>query len=154
MIRRDFWQTNFRGSIGLPVIRILFYYAPFKLVESKKALGSIQEGVFFVDTTGKQDFDKAITLLQKGKNIGIADQHTIMGLRDLSKWHLRAALHDFKQALEANPNSATSHYNIGLIYAQLEDYHSASFHFKKAYYLDNGNVLGGSFCRLSSQACL
>ncbi len=151
MIRRDFWQTNFRGSIGLPVIRILFYYAPFKLVESKKALGSIQEGVFFVDTTGKQDFDKAITLLQKGKNIGIADQHTIMGLRDLSKWHLRAALHDFKQALEANPNSATSHYNIGLIYAQLEDYHSASFHFKKAYYLDNGNVLGGIFAVLAAK---
>ncbi|BCZ17788.1 Anaphase-promoting protein [Helicobacter sp. NHP19-003] len=144
-IRKGFWSTNFRDGIGLPIDRVLFYYAPYKLVDIKDALGSIQEGVFFVDSSGSQDLMGALDSLERGKKGSLADQHMLAGLKHLSQAHLRLALKEFKLSLKANPNSSIAHYDTGLIYAQLENFHEASFHFKKAYHLNTYNVLAGIF---------
>ncbi|BDQ26574.1 tetratricopeptide repeat protein [Helicobacter heilmannii] len=144
-IRKDFWTTNFRDGLGLPIYRVLFYYAPYKLVDVKGALGSIQEGVFLVNSEGTQDLMGALDLLERSKKSSFANQHMIAGLKHLSASHLRLALKEFKRALEANPNSSVTHYDTGLVYAQLENFHKASFHFNKAYRLNNKNVLAGIF---------
>ncbi|BEG57648.1 Anaphase-promoting protein [Helicobacter sp. NHP21005] len=144
-IRKGFWKTNFRDGIGIPIDRMLFYYAPYKLVEIKDALGSIQEGVFFVDSSESQDLMGAINLLERGKKGSLADQYMLAGLKYLSQAHLRLALKEFTLSLQANPNSSVAHYNTGLVYAQLENFHKASFHFNKAYRLNPHNVLAGIF---------
>ncbi|GMB91486.1 tetratricopeptide repeat protein [Helicobacter ailurogastricus] len=143
-IRKGFWETNFGEGLGLPIERVLFYYAPYRLIDVKNALGSIQKGVFFVDSSGKQDFDGAANFLEHGKDVSVGDQHMIAGIRHLKFSHLRLALKEFKLSLEANPNSSMAHYNTGLIYAQLDNFHDASFHFMKAYRLNPHNVLAGA----------
>ncbi|WP_158653754.1 tetratricopeptide repeat protein [Helicobacter salomonis] len=150
-VRRDFWENNFRESIGLPIYRIFFYYAPFKLVDVKRGLQNIQEGVSFVDTDGIKDFQRALKSLETGNNISISNQYTIAALKDIGKSHLRSALNQLKLALQANPNNAVSHYNMALVYAQLEDFNQASFHFKKSYHLDSRNVLAGIFTVLAGR---
>ncbi|WP_104750443.1 tetratricopeptide repeat protein [Helicobacter cynogastricus] len=144
-VRRDFWNNNFRRSIGLPIYRIFFYYAPFKLIDAKKGLEAIQEGVFFVDTSGSKDFDGALKSLENGKNMSMSDQYTLIALKEIGRSHLRSAVHQLKRALQANPNNAVSHYNLGLVYAQLDDFNDASFHFRKSYHLDSRNILAGIF---------
>ncbi|WP_163532988.1 tetratricopeptide repeat protein [Helicobacter suis] len=150
-IRKSFWSTNLRDGVGFPTGRILFYYAPFKFMDLRNSLNAIHEGVFSVDTSINQDFIDAINSLEKGRNTSSADLHTIAGFKYLGTSHLRLALKEFKLSLEANPYSSTAHYNTGLIYAQLDDFHRASFHFKKAYYLNNYNVLAGIFAVIAER---
>ncbi|BCZ18512.1 Anaphase-promoting protein [Helicobacter sp. NHP19-012] len=150
-IRKDFWSRNFKDGPGLPIDRVLFYYAPYKLVNIKSALGAIQEGVFFVDSSGSQDFTGAVNFLENGKYGSLADRHMIAGIKHLSLFHLRLALKEFELSLEDNPNSSVAHYDTGLIYAQLENFHKARFHFKKAYHLDPKNVLAGIFAVMSTR---
>ncbi|MCQ2845466.1 hypothetical protein JT180_02415, partial [Helicobacter pylori] len=40
-----------------------------------------------------------------------------------------------------SPNNALLHYNTGLIYAQLENYHKAYFHFLRAFHLNSADYL-------------
>ncbi|WP_104578267.1 tetratricopeptide repeat protein [Helicobacter felis] len=150
-VRRDFWTNNFRQSIGLPIYRIFFYYAPFKLINVKKGLEAIQEGVFFVDTSGSKDFDGALKSIENGKNMSISDQYTIEALKEIGHSHLRSAMHQLKRALQVNPNNAVSHYNLGLVYAQLDDFNDASFHFRKSYHLDSHNILAGIFAVIAGR---
>ncbi|WP_163498714.1 tetratricopeptide repeat protein [Helicobacter suis] len=150
-VRKSFWTTNLRDGLGFPTSRVLFYYAPFKFMDLRSSLNAIHEGVFSIDTGNNQDFIDAINSLEKGKNTSSADLHTIAGFKYLGSSHLRRALKEFKLSLEANPYSSTAHYNTGLIYAQLDDFHNASFHFKKAYYLNNNNVLAGIFAVLTER---
>ncbi|WP_120944918.1 tetratricopeptide repeat protein [Helicobacter labacensis] len=150
-VRRDFWKNNFKESIGLPIYRIFFYYAPFNLIDVKGGLTAVQEGVSFVDTNGAMDLQSALKALDTGKDMSTSDQYTLIALKDVGKSHLRSALRQLKLALQANPNNAVSHYNAALIYAQLEDFDHASFHFKKSYYLDSRNVLAGIFAVLAGR---
>ncbi|MFC3848129.1 tetratricopeptide repeat protein [Helicobacter baculiformis] len=150
-VRRDFWKNNFRQSIGLPIYRIFFYYAPFKLTNVKKGLKTIQEGVSFVDTNENKDFQRALQSLETGSSMSTSDQYTIAALKDVGRSHLRSALRQFKLALQANPNNAVSHYDAALTYAQLDDFNHASFHFRKAYHLDSSNVLAGIFAVLAGR---
>ncbi|WP_104707171.1 tetratricopeptide repeat protein [Helicobacter suis] len=150
-IRRSFWSNNLREGMGMLIVRILFYYAPFKLMDLKSSLNAIHEGMFSINAKNNQDFIDAINSLEKGKNTSSADLHMIAAFKHLGTSHLRLALKEFKLSLEANPYSSTAHYNTGLIYAQLDDFHNASFHFKKAYYLNNNNVLAGIFAVLTER---
>ncbi|WP_121021330.1 tetratricopeptide repeat protein [Helicobacter vulpis] len=150
-VRRDFWTNNFKGSIGLPIYRIFFYYAPFNLIDVKRGLAVVQAGVSFVDTNGDKDLESALQVLNTGKDMSTSDQYTLRALKDVGQSHLRSALRQLKLALQANPNNAVSHYNAALIYAQLEDFNHASFHFKKSYYLDSRNILAGIFAVLAGR---
>ncbi|WP_199426653.1 tetratricopeptide repeat protein [Thermaerobacillus caldiproteolyticus] len=50
-------------------------------------------------------------------------------LKDLGKND--KAIYFFSQALENNPNNEHIHLNLGLLYCRIENYNSASYHFKK-----------------------
>ncbi len=53
-------------------------------------------------------------------------------------------------SLKNSPNNALLHYNVGLIYAQLEDYHKAYFHFLRAFHLNSADYLSAIFAILAS----
>ncbi len=129
---------------------MLFYYAPFKVLDSKETLGVIEEGLFLLDSEAQKDLGGASLAFKRGRLMAIADKNALKGLKELEKKRLKKALSFFNLSLKNSPNNALLHYNAGLIYAQLEDYHKAYFHFLRAFHLNSADYLSAIFAILAS----
>nr|WP_104747478.1 tetratricopeptide repeat protein [Helicobacter cetorum] len=145
-----FWNDKYFQGKRDSIYRILFYYAPFKIVDSYEALGVIQEGLFLLESETQKDLKGASMALKRGRMIALADKNSLKGLKELEQKRLRKALHYFKLALKNSPNNALTHYNVGLIYAQLEDYYKAYFHFLRAFHLNSADYLSAVFALMAS----
>ncbi len=145
-----FWKAQYFQGKRDTIYRILFYYAPFKIVDSYEALGVIQEGLFLLDSEQQKDLEGASKALKRGRMIALADKNSLKALRELEQKHLRKALYYFKLSLKNSPNNALIHYNIGLIYAQLENYYQAYFHFLRAFHLNSADYLSAIFALMSA----
>lgn len=71
-------------------------------------------------------------------------------MKALENKRLKKALSFFDLSLKNSPNNALLHYNTGLIYAQLENYHKAYFHFLRAFHLNSADYLSAVFAVLAS----
>ncbi|WP_104687745.1 tetratricopeptide repeat protein [Helicobacter acinonychis] len=148
--KERFWNTQYFEGKRDFIYRLLFYYAPFKVLDSKETLGVIEEGLFLLDSDTQKDLEGASLAFKRGRLMAIADKNALKGLKELEKKRLKKALGFFNLSLKNSPNNALLHYNVGLIYAQLEDYYKAYFHFLRAFHLNSADYLSAIFAILAS----
>ncbi|STP05050.1 tetratricopeptide repeat protein [Helicobacter acinonychis] len=148
--KERFWNTQYFEGKRDFIYRLLFYYAPFKVLDSKETLGVIEEGLFLLDSDTQKDLEGASLAFKRGRLMAIADKNALKGLKELEKKRLKKALGFFNLSLKNSPNNALLHYNAGLIYAQLEDYYKAYFHFLRAFHLNSADYLSAIFAILAS----
>ncbi|AFI05881.1 tetratricopeptide repeat protein [Helicobacter cetorum] len=148
--KERFWNTQYLEGRKDFIYRLLFYYAPFKVLDSKETLGVIEEGLFLLDSETQKDLEGASVALKRGRLMAIADKNALKGLKELEKKRLNIALYFFNLSLKNSPNNALVHYNVGLIYAQLENYHKAYFHFLRAFHLNSADYLSAIFAIMAS----
>ncbi|GAA7545227.1 hypothetical protein MMM127_05680 [Helicobacter pylori] len=148
--KERFWNTQYFEGKRDFIYRLLFYYAPFKVLDSKETLGVIEEGLFLLDSDAQKDLEGASLAFKRGRLMAIADKNALKGLKALENKRLKKALSFFDLSLKNSPNNALLHYNTGLIYAQLESYHKAYFHFLRAFHLNSADYLSAIFAILAS----
>ena len=146
LAQKSFWERDFENKDKLGY-KTLFYFAPYKVFDIKKALEGITQG-----TNIKQ------INIQEGKNILLRsattskiDKVIIDGLVRIETKDLRSALKQLQTFANHNSNHSILFYNLGLIYAQLGQYEDAYTYFLKAYYLDPSDYLSGIFAILAGR---
>lgn len=82
------------------------------------------------DVTAESWYQKAIA-----RNPGAAQSYVVLALHLHRKKKLDEAVKIYKQAIELAPNSINAHYNLGLAYADLQQYELANLHAQKSYSL-------------------
>lgn len=146
-IQNNFWrivdvQDNNIGH------KILFYFAPFRVFDVDKAISIIQEsGISFKINNLKE----ASNTLIQSRDISKVNLDIVRGLREIYNSNIYSALDIMQKASIKYPNHQTLQYNLGLIYAQLNDFDKAYKHFIKAYHLHNKDVLSGIFALMCSK---
>lgn len=76
----------------------------------------------------------------------LKDPHFLEGKRLATSFDYQGAVTSFEKALEANPRSASAHYELGLLfYKNMNDYAAAIYHFERFLRLrptaDNGEII-------------
>ncbi len=127
--------------------QILFYFAPFKVFDIQGALHVLREsGIFSAfNITAAED------RLFESQTIAQINQDIAQALIAIYRSDLRKALKILKQAAIKNPNHSILHYDLGLVYAQMQDIDNAYKHFVKSYYLDTKNLDAGLFAVLCAK---
>lgn len=146
MAQKSFWERDFenKDKIGY---KMLFYFAPYRVFDAKKALEEITQASNFAHiniTEGKN-------ILLRSATTSKIDREIIRTLVLLESKDLRAALEFLKSSTASNPNHAILYYNLGLVYAQLGQYEEAYSNFIRAYYLDQDDYLSGIFAVLTGR---
>ncbi|WP_299327069.1 tetratricopeptide repeat protein [uncultured Helicobacter sp.] len=146
MAQKTFWERDFenKDKIGY---KMLFYFAPYRVFDAKKALEEIAQASNFAHiniTEGKN-------ILLRSATTSKIDREIIRTLVQLESKDLRAALKFLKTSTASNPNHAILYYNLGLVYAQLGQYEEAYTNFIRAYYLDQSDYISGIFAVLSGR---
>ncbi|PAF48202.1 hypothetical protein BKH46_02210 [Helicobacter sp. 12S02634-8] len=146
LAQEEFWNRNFETQEKIPY-KIIFYYAPFRVFDAKKALSIIREGGIFSDIRNIQE---AKNILIQGGTISAINENIAKALIKLSKNNIRGALTDLLHSAKSNPNHAVLHYNLGLIYAQMGDFQKAYEHFLRAYHLNTYDITSGLFAIMAA----
>lgn len=90
--KERFWNTQYFEGKRDFIYRLLFYYAPFKVLDSKETLGVIEEGLFLLDSEAQKDLEGASLAFKRGRLMAIADKNALKGLKELEKKRLKKAL--------------------------------------------------------------
>ncbi|PAF48717.1 hypothetical protein BKH41_05480 [Helicobacter sp. 12S02232-10] len=141
LAQEEFWHRSFEIQEKIPY-KIIFYYAPFRVFDVQEALKMIREGGVFSDI---RNIEEAKNTLVRGGTISTINKNIAKALIELNKNNIRDALKYLKISAKSNPNHAVLHYNIGLIYAQMEDFQNAYNHFLRAYHLNSYDITSGLF---------
>jgi predicted Zn-dependent protease len=125
---------------------LIFYYAPYKTINSQQSEKKIQKGV--MDLYVDQSIE-ALNILNNSKNLSDTNIDITKGIKEAIKSKVVKANEIFKRGLEKYPSSSTLHYNIALSYANMFNFKKAYEHFNKSYILDSHNL----FARVFSSMC-
>ncbi len=147
LVQKNFWNLNSKQNIIVDY-KILFYFAPFRVFDINNALSLIEEGGLELRM---DNIEKASSALLRGEMLSRININIAQSLKEILKYNINSALEIMKQASLAYPNHQVLQYNLGLIYAQLNDFENAKKHFLKAYHLDESDVLSGIFALMCHQ---
>jgi tetratricopeptide (TPR) repeat protein len=130
---------------------LLFYFAPYRLVNPKQTIDSIHKGTenIFVHA-----YDPALNELQLSGKISDANIEITKGIKAALNKNLYKANEIFQEGLKKYPSSAPLHYNIALTYAKLYDFQNAYKYFKRSAVLDTNNLYAPMFAYLSAKLLL
>jgi len=107
-------------------IDFLFYFAPFIFSDHNEVMYDISKGFIFKDKQNVQSLEQMVKY--NAKFIDIIKEDPIIRVNKL------------KSFIKEDSNSYI-YYNLGLCYAQIDDFHNAYKYFTKAYKLNPGNKL-------------
>lgn len=134
------------GDSGFIADRLLFYYAPFKIFNAEESLEILrQSGIL-----GGSNIVASQQKIVESQTITRINTQITQALIAIYHKDLRKALKVLQDSIDANPNHSILHYDIGVLYAQMNDYQKAYEHFLKSYYLDVNNVDSGLFAILAN----
>ena len=119
---------------------ILMNFAPFELFNVDRTIAIVQKGVFVLK---KSEIKMAQEFIKEGiKFSGVNDQ-LLAGIKLALNDHTKKANLVFQKIREKHTNNSVLEYNLGLTYAQLNDFVKAQDHFRRAFLLDRNNILAG-----------
>lgn len=107
-------------------IDFIFYFAPFIFSDYNEVMYDISKGFIFKDKQNVQSLEQMVKY--NAKFIDIIKEDPIIRVNKL------------KSYIKEDSNSYV-YYNLGLCYAQINDFHNAYKNFTKAYKLNPGNKL-------------
>lgn len=148
LAQENFWNRRFEHNKMLGY-KILFYYAPFLVFDAKKALAIIDDGNLYAYAS---NIESAKSTLQEGQRVSQINSSIAQDLRALSlSQDIRGIIQSMEQSLITYPNHSVLHYNVGLLYAQMNDFDNAYVHFIRAYHLDSNNITAGIFALMCAE---
>ncbi|RUM67795.1 MAG: hypothetical protein DSZ06_00470 [Sulfurospirillum sp.] len=127
---------------------ILFYYAPYMIMNPKFSTAHIQSGVKNIYIN---NLPSAKDNLMLSKGISDANIESIRGIQNALNKDLLGSVKIFKDALKQYQNSSRLHYNLALTYAKLNRFNKAKKEFKKSYILNQDNLLSMVFEKFCSK---
>ena len=138
-------QKEFKNSLfnnALNRFALIFYFAPYKLFDTKQSSTIIEKGAkeIYID-----DIKSAFSYLNQGEAISNINSKIIDGLKLLFEHKVYEANRVFKNLLIKYPNHSILHYNLALTYANIYDFQNAYKHFSKSYALDTHNNIAPYF---------
>lgn len=140
-VQENLWNKNSNQTMTM-YYKILFYFAPFRVFDIDNALSIIREGGLELKMNNIQE---AGNILLSGAMLSSINADITKGLKEILTNNINNALNIMKEASIRYPNHQVLQYNLGLIYAQLNDFENAKKHFLKSFHLDNNDVLSGIF---------
>lgn len=147
--QKYFWDYTFVRSSTISD-EILFYYAPFKVLNIQQALNILSDGILD-SKISPSNLQESSSLIIKGATISDININIVESLRLVAHNDLRGALDKIQKYLDENPSYSVLYYNAGLLYAQLGNYQMAHKYFLRAYHLDTTDLLSGVFALLSGK---
>lgn len=147
LAQQSFWNRKFEHRQSLQY-KILFYYAPYKVFDSKEVFQILSEGDF---EWGAGRIDESQDSYVRSQTISKINRDIANGLKEIYVGDLRKALKIFLKNVKTYSQHSVLYYDIGLIYAQLGDFEKAYSYFSKAYHLNNKDILAGIFAIMSGQ---
>ena len=148
LAQERFWNRRFEHNKMLGY-KILFYYAPFLVFDAKSALAIIDDGDLNAHVN---NIESAKSTLQEGQKVSQVNRLIAQNLRYLiANQDIREAVKSMEQSLAAYPNHSVLHYNVGLLYAQMNDFDNGYLHFIRAYHLNNNNTMAGIFALMCAE---
>ncbi len=147
--QKSFWNRNNNEQItNLWHYKIIFYFAPFRVFDINNAISLINDGGLRLRMNNLEEADSS---LARGVMMSRINQSITQGLKEILRYNINEALNIMREASKKYPNHQILQYNLGLIYAQLNDFENARRHFLRAYHLDSNDLLSGIFALMSSQ---
>ncbi|TLD85009.1 tetratricopeptide repeat protein [Helicobacter sp. MIT 11-5569] len=141
-----FWES-FTGQ-KLNAYKILFYYAPYKVFDAEEAFSVIQEGGMNIHIENLQE---AKEILVRGQTISRVNRNIANAILETLSGNIRNANALLKKAVETYPNHSILHYNLGLNYAQMNDFDLAYRHFLRAFHLNPSDLNAGLFAMVAAR---
>lgn len=146
-VQKNFWNLNSRQNTIMNY-KILFYFAPFKVFDINNTLSLIEEGGLELKMN---NIEEANNILLRGAMLSRINTNIAQSLKNILEYNMYNALDIMKKAVLAYPNHQVLQYNLGLLYAQLNDFENAKKHFLKAFHLDSNDIISGIFALMTSQ---
>ena len=128
--------------------KMLFYFAPYRVFNINEALNLLESGGLSLRMNNLQE---AKDHLLAGNTLSKVNLDITEGIREILRFNIHRALKILIEASKKYPQHNLLQYNLGLIYAQLDDFENAYNHFIKAYHLDGGDILSGVFALMCAQ---
>ncbi|CUU40572.1 MULTISPECIES: tetratricopeptide repeat protein [Helicobacter] len=148
LAQENFWNRRFEHNKMLGY-KILFYYAPFLVFDAKQALAIIDDGNL---NAYSSNIESAKSILQEGQKVSQINNHLANDLRSLAlNQDIRDTIKSMEKSLKTYPNHSVLHYDVGLLYAQMNDFDNAYLHFIRAYHLDSNNTMAGIFALMCAE---
>lgn len=148
LAQEAFWDRQFEHNKMLGY-KLLFYYAPFRVFNAKDALEIIQSGNL---NALSSNLESAKNILQDGQTVSHINQVIAQDLRVLTLYQdLREIIKSMEKSIKNYPNHSILHYNLGLLYAQMNDFDNAYAHFIRAYHLNGNDVMAGIFALICAE---
>lgn len=147
LAQQSFWNRKFEHRQSLQY-KILFYYAPYKVFDSKEVFQILSEGDF---EWGSGRIDESQDSYVRSQTISKINRDIANGLKEIYVGDLREALKIFLKNIKTYSQHSVLYYDIGLIYAQLGDFEKAYSYFSRAYHLNNKDILAGIFAIMCGQ---
>ncbi|WP_299546208.1 tetratricopeptide repeat protein [uncultured Helicobacter sp.] len=144
--QKRFWES-FNGQ-KLNAYKILFYYAPYKVFDAQEAFNVIQEGGINIHIENLQE---AKETLVRGQTISRVNRNIANAILETLNGNIRNANALLKKAVETYPNHSILHYNLGLNYAQMNDFDLAYRHFLRAFHLNPSDLHAGLFAMITAK---
>ncbi|WP_104697053.1 MULTISPECIES: tetratricopeptide repeat protein [unclassified Helicobacter] len=144
--QQDFVLSGIKRNYML-TDKVLFYFAPYKVFSVKDTLDILRESGIFSNynvVASEEKLLQSVTIAQINKDIAQA-------LVAIYQNDLRSALKILQVAAQHNPNHAVLHYNLGLVYAQMDDLGNAYRHLLKSYHLNTNSIDTGLYAILASR---
>lgn len=149
LAQKTFWKENMSSQMALLWhYKILFYFAPYRVFDIDNAIALINDGGLKLRMDNLQEANAHLT---SGAMLSNINQQITQSLKEILKYNINEALKIMQDSAKKYPNHQVLQYNLGLIYAQLNDFQNARKHFIKAYHLDSSDVLSGIFALMCSQ---
>lgn len=148
LAQQHFWKREFEHNKILGY-KLLFYYAPLRVFDVQSAFDLLRDENVQAMMNIQSVQGGA---LQEGQGVSRVNYDIILALRALARnQDIRAAIESMEESLKDYPNHAIMHYNIGVLYAQMNDFDNAYLHFIRAYHLDTQDVTSGIFALMCAE---
>ncbi len=149
LAQKHFWnRAESQQMTRLWHYKILFYFAPYRVFDIEGAITLINDGGLQLRMNNLQE---AATTLSSGVMLSRINQNITQGLKAILNHNINEALRIMQDSAQKYPNHPVLQYNLGLIYAQLNDFENARKAFTKAYHLDSHDILSGIFAVMCAQ---
>lgn len=147
--QKSFWNRSDNSQMtNLWHYKIIFYFAPFRVFDAKNAISLINDGGLHLRMNNIEEADSS---LAQGVLLSRINQNITQGLKEILRYNINEALKIMQDAAKKYPNHQVLQYNLGLIYAQLNDFENARRHFLRSYHLDSNDMLSGIFALMCAQ---
>ena len=147
--QKNFWNRSDNSQMtNLWHYKIIFYFAPFRVFDINNAISLINDGGLHLRMNNIEEADST---LARGVMLSRINQSITQGLKEILRYNINEALNIMLDASKKYPNHQVLQYNLGLIYAQVNDFENARKHFLRAYHLDSNDILSGIFALMCAQ---